>query len=285
VTYSLLTRTNEVTAMMVNGVSLYRVVTPVLAAGLGLSALSFGFYGSWAARAALKKDELSAAVEGRTFRPRLSAITWAEASDGHGFYHFDGYEPDHGVFHRLSYLELDADGTTLVRHVYATRAAWEGASLRLEHGWEREFRHAREVTYRPFDQQVLPFAESRRDFGREWGEIRHLTSEELDDYIRFRERHGLQARDLEIEQASRRAMPASPLVMMLLAMPFAFAIGKRGSLYGIGVAIVLAIVYWSALVFATYLGKLGVLPPTLAAWSPNLFFAIVGLAAFLNLRT
>src|SRR5205085_10075919 len=112
-----------------------------------------------------------------------------------------------------------------------------------------------------------------------------MTYDELDDFIRYRQRHGLDTRELEIELWNKHAFPFITLVMLLLGLPFAFAIGKRGSLYGLGVSIVVAVVYWSSVVLMTHFGKLGILPPAVVAWGPNLTFAFLCLAAFMNLRT
>ena len=46
--------------------------------------------------------------------------------------------------------------------------------------------------------------------------------------------------------------------MTLLAVPFAVTTGRRGALYGIGVGIVLAIVYWMMLSVFGALGAGGV---------------------------
>ena len=43
------------------------------------------------------------------------------------------------------------------------------------------------------------------------------------------------------------AFPFVTLVMTLLAVPFAVTTGRRGAMYGVGIGIVLAIVYWIAL--------------------------------------
>ena len=40
------------------------------------------------------------------------------------------------------------------------------------------------------------------------------------------------------------AFPFVTLIMTMLAVPFAVTTGRRGALYGVGVGIVLAIVYW-----------------------------------------
>ena len=68
-------------------------------------------------------------------------------------------------------------------------------------------------------------------------------------------------------------------------MPFSFIVAQRGALYGIGIAIVIAIVYWAVLGIFEALGNNGLLAPWLAAWAPNLMFGASGLYLILTLRT
>ena len=49
--------------------------------------------------------------------------------------------------------------------------------------------------------------------------------------------------------------------MTLLAVPFAVTTGRRGAMYGIGIGIVLAIIYWIMLSVFGALGAGGLLPP------------------------
>ena len=81
------------------------------------------------------------------------------------------------------------------------------------------------------------------------------------------------------------AFPFVTVIMTLLAVPFAVTTGRRGALYGIGVGIVIAIVYWVALSVFGAFGTGGVLPPTLAAWAPNLLFGAVAAYLVLTVRT
>jgi lipopolysaccharide export LptBFGC system permease protein LptF len=46
-----------------------------------------------------------------------------------------------------------------------------------------------------------------------------------------------------------------------LAVPFSFVVARRGALYGIGIAIVIAIVYWAVLGIFGALGDNALLPP------------------------
>jgi lipopolysaccharide export LptBFGC system permease protein LptF len=71
--------------------------------------------------------------------------------------------------------------------------------------------------------------------------------------------------------------------MAILAVPFALSMGRRGSLTGIAVAIGVAIAYWVVAALFEAMGNVNTLPAALAAWSPDLLFALAG--GYLLLRT
>jgi lipopolysaccharide export LptBFGC system permease protein LptF len=73
--------------------------------------------------------------------------------------------------------------------------------------------------------------------------------------------------------------------MTLIGVPFAFVVGRKGALYGIGLSIVIAIVYWGCLGIFEALGSNALLPSLLAAWAPNLLFGAAGLYLMLRLET
>jgi lipopolysaccharide export system permease protein len=79
-------------------------------------------------------------------------------------------------------------------------------------------------------------------------------------------------------------MASVPLVLILLGMPFAARSRSSGALAGIGLAMVLVVVYYICLATSRQLGGIGMLPPTLAAWSPSALFASFGLYRMLATR-
>ena len=81
------------------------------------------------------------------------------------------------------------------------------------------------------------------------------------------------------------AFPFVTVVMTLIAVPFAVTTGRRGAMYGIGVGIVLALVYWTMIsVFAAF-GEGGLITPMLAAWAPNIIFGAAAAYLLLTVRT
>jgi lipopolysaccharide export LptBFGC system permease protein LptF len=73
--------------------------------------------------------------------------------------------------------------------------------------------------------------------------------------------------------------------MVLLGLPFAFKVGRRGSLYGIGVALLLVLVYWAVLAIFNALGLETLLDPRVAAWAPNVLFGLLGVYLMLYIKT
>ena len=76
-----------------------------------------------------------------------------------------------------------------------------------------------------------------------------------------------------------------PSSLFLIAVPFAVTTGKRGAMYGIGVGIVLAMVYWIAISVFGAIGAGGVMSPVLAAWAPNILFGAAAGYMLLTVRT
>src|SRR5207247_519651 len=88
-----------------------------------------------------------------------------------------------------------------------------------------------------------------------------------------------------VELQRKVAFPMVTIVMTLLAIPFAVTTGRRGALYGIGVGIVLAIVYWIAMNVFSAIGAGGLMSPMLAAWAPNILFSAAAAYMILTVRT
>jgi len=110
-----------------------------------------------------------------------------------------------------------------------------------------------------------------------------MSYTELSGYIGDLSESGFDTTHLRVQLNRKLAYPLITLVMAVLAVPFALYAGKRGSLAGIGTAIGLAIAYWVLAAVFENLGNVNSLPAMLAAWSPDILFAIAG--SYLLLRT
>ncbi|MEZ5285453.1 MAG: LptF/LptG family permease [Vicinamibacterales bacterium] len=188
-------------------------------------------------------------------------------------------------------FEFGAQSQSLVRRVYASRAVYDpqpgaegdGATA-ADPGWTRTLPPA-----------TMPATCALRVHGppaRTGGllhdrvpEPRRMTYPQLSRYIAELRQSGYDVLGHEVELYRKVAFPFVTLVMTCIAVPFAVTTGRRGAMYGIGVGIVLALVYWTMIsVFAAF-GAGGVINPMLAAWAPNLLFGAAALYLLLTVRT
>lgn len=80
----------------------------------------------------------------------------------------------------------------------------------------------------------------------------------------------------------RIAAPWTCLVVVLIAIPFGAAPGRRNLFFGVAGSIFIGFTFFVTQSVSLALGAGGSLTPWLAAWLPNLIFAVVGI--FLTLR-
>jgi LPS export ABC transporter permease LptF/LPS export ABC transporter permease LptG len=308
VTLGILARRNEITAMKAGGISIYRVALPVLGMGAAASLLLYVSQ-EWVLphtnKMALQDRNV---IKGR---PAQSSDQfekrWMLASDGR-FYNFDYIvEREHGPrrgraehsrggefsVYGLSVYDIDAVGWQLRERLFASRAYWNTGleAYDLDRGWRRTT--GASPSFQSFVTQRVraigrdPGGELERPdyFKREEKPSDTMRFGELRGYIASLESRGFDVVKLRVQLHRKLAFPMVGLVMTLLAVPFSFVVARRGALYGIGIAIVIAIVYWAVLGIFEALGNNALLPAGLAAWAPNILFGAAGLYLMLTLET
>ena len=82
---------------------------------------------------------------------------------------------------------------------------------------------------------------------------------------------------LETKLEGRLAAPWTCLVVVLIAIPFGAAGGRRNVFVGVASSIVICFVYFVLQQLGLALGTSGRVSPWLAAWFPNLSFGLAGL--------
>ncbi|HNX98727.1 MAG TPA: LptF/LptG family permease, partial [Candidatus Aminicenantes bacterium] len=104
-------------------------------------------------------------------------------------------------------------------------------------------------------------------------------------YVQYLRRHHRDTRNAEAQLYGKYSFPFGSLVMVLIAIPFAFLLGRQGALSGIGVAVAISMVYWGTIGVFKALGGTGLLPPLAAAFLPLLIFGALGTWLFSKIRT
>jgi LPS export ABC transporter permease LptG/LPS export ABC transporter permease LptF len=288
VTFGLLQRSNEIIAIKATGISLYRVVIPVLVASAlvaGILFLSDQFYLPYTNK---RQDELRNRIKGKPaqtyLRPDRKWI-FGQHSD---IYYYQLFDPDRDTFGGVSVFQFDPQTFQITHRIAAERAHWSGPMGRwvYEQGWERSMDGSAIESYRKFDVATYPqLAEPPAYFKKEVKQSSEMNYEELRRYIRDLEQSGFDVVRLRVQLHKKIAYPLITLVMAVLAIPFALSAGKRGALAGVATAIGIGVVYWTISGLFEAMGNLSQLPPSVAAWSPNLVFGFIGGYLILRMPT
>ena len=112
-----------------------------------------------------------------------------------------------------------------------------------------------------------------------------MNFEQLAAYISELQRSGIDTIALQVSFYRKFSLPLFALVMALISAPFAFLAGNRGAMAGVGVSLGIAVAYWSVGRVFEQLGDVNLLPAALAAWSPDVLFALAGMYFFSRMRT
>lgn len=295
VTLTVLGRTGELTAAKAAGMSAHRLAAPIFAMTAALGAALFFVDENVSPFTNRKAQEVRDRIEGRSPRTygMLPGGRWAFGRGGL-LYHYRLYDPATKTFQGLSVYRVDFSRPSILEHRFAESARWDGSGWIVERGWSRTFPEdlSGGGGYERFGTARFEGLDPPDHFART--EKLSLAGDDLSEQtpladlnrqIAWLEGSGYDTTRLRVAFHSRIARPVTPLVMSLLGIPFALYAGRRGSLYGIGIALALVIAYWAAFAAFTALGAESFLPPVVAAWGANLLFGVVGGTLLLYVRT
>lgn len=291
ITFGIMTKHNEVTAFKACGVSLYRLAVPVLLASIVLSATLFAFDHYYVPEANRKQDALRNKIKGRPvqtyYRPDRK---WIFGQSSRIFY-YKYFDATQKIMAGVSVYELDPATFRLTRHISAERARWEPNLKQwiFENGWARDFdARGGERKLLNFAGQATTFNEltERPDyFLKEVLQDKQMNFEQLAAYIKELQQSGFDTIALQVQFYRKFAVPLFAAIMALLSIPFAFAVGNRGAMAGVGISFLIGIAYIGINMLSEQVGDVNLLPAAIAAWSPDVVFTLAGLYLFSRMRT
>ena len=285
-TFGLLEKTAQLIAFKASGISLYRLVVPVVMVALLVSTATFLLQEYVLPYANQRQDNLRNLIQGRPIQTFYQlGRNWIFGEDNR-LYNYNYFDPDRNLFAEISIYEIDISGSKLNRHIYAYRSSWdrERQAWSFRQGWIRDLTDE-QGGFTPFEETWLDLPEKPDYFVREVKESSKMTYMELSQYLNDLQEAGLEVDHLRTDLHTKIALPFVSLIMTILGVPFALSIGRKGALYGIAVGVFLGIFYWGAFGVFGVLGTNGLLAPLLAAWGPNLVFGSSSLILLLSART
>ncbi len=291
VTFGVLNRNSEIVAMKATGISLYRLVVPIVIISAILSVCLFLFDQYYLPQANRRQEALRSTIKGRppqTFLHPEQKWIFGQPRPGepNRIFYYQFFDPNINEFANLSVFEFSPTNFAISRRIFASRVSWNARRNEwvFQNGWERDFDGAMQTHYQDF--RSTSFAEIHEEptyFTKESLQSQEMNFEQLDRYIRDLRQSGFDTMRLRVALWQKLAYPLVAVVMAILAIPFALSMGRRGSLTGIAVAIAVALAYWVIDGLFGAMGNVNYLPAALAAWSPDVLFGLT--AGYFLLRT
>lgn len=273
-----MSRANEIVSMLTAGVSIPRVLAPLIGMGLVTVAASFALNYSLAPHAEMAKKNFVAtarahqySVQGQIFRNRTDLRTWFIQS----------FRPGHNVFNNVQVLQQD-ERDNIVENYLSPRATYhsESKSWELENVKVVRYDDAGNIT----EEKMLPtlkiehWSETPFRLGSANVRAEYLSLPELREYLHFNSDFPVTLlAPFRTHLQYRVALPWTCLVVVCIAAPLGIGYSRRGVLASVASAVVLVF----SMNFLTHLflalGEGDRISPAVAAWTPNLIFAVIGL--------
>src|SRR6266704_1946448 len=139
ITFGLMQRSNEITAIKATGISIYRIVLPVLITASLLTAGLFFFDQFYLPHANKRQDALRNLIKGKPAQTYLTPERKWIFGQHSSIYYYQFFDSERDQFGNLSAFQFDPATFQLTHRVYAERAHWAGSLQRwiFEQGWER----------------------------------------------------------------------------------------------------------------------------------------------------
>lgn len=279
ITFGLLQKSSELTAMKATGFSIYRATLPVIVLSAAFAAGLFVFDQVYIPHTNRRQEILRNEIKGKPPQTYLQADRKWIFGESKQIYYYQVFDPDTNQFGGISVFEFDPATFQLTRRVHADGAHWEPGLQEwvFQNGWVRTLNGASIQEYRTFD--VATFKELHEDpsyFKKEVRQSSQMDYEELKRYISDLQQSGFDTVRLKVQLQKKLAYPLITLVMAILAIPFSAQSRRGGALAGVAIALGVAIVYWVTAGLFEAMGNANQLPALIAAWAPDLIFGLAG---------
>jgi lipopolysaccharide export system permease protein len=273
-----MSRSNEIVSMLTAGVSIPRVLAPLIIVGLltvwASTALNYKLapHGDLARKSLLASERVrrESRIEGQIFRNRTDHRTWFIQSFRRG----------DTAFHNVQVLQQNQDDKMTINYLAAgarydaRQKRWELQNVKIVN-----YDPQGNITHEEMQPSLVIDHWSETPFRLSSANVRaeSLSVPELREYLRFNSDFpATLLAPFHTHLQYRLALPWTCLVVVLIAAPLGIGYSRRGILSSVATSIILVF----SMNFLTHLflalGEGDRVPAWIAAWTPNLIFAVIG---------
>ena len=276
-----LTRYSEMAAAKAGGVSFYRVLSPLPLLGILLT-----FAGLALAEIVPIAEQARATVMKEKDQMRGARTNFVYRSVDGDVFTIRFLDVERG---RIEGVTMNRQGNetkdptvsiVAAEALYNAKTGWI-----LHNGYERKLMGPGKETARYFDTLKINLRESPVDLLAQPKEPNEMRYKELGAFIETMRRSGAEPLGLMVDQAQKIAIPVATLIIILFAAPLANTSSRGGPAYGLGISLLITVLYLMAFRLCAAAGATGAMPTNLAAWLPNILLMLAAMGLLTRVRT
>ncbi len=277
-------RHNELVAMRASGIRLSRAILPIVVGGLIASVVSIGVgEGIEPHTNAVVKTikETQIKKTSRKTRPRIRTTITYRGRNGL-FYFAPEFDSKLNTMKNVV-VEKYSHGSLIFR-LNATKATWEDSIWIFHDAWIRWFSKEGDIKRDAHIERgsFASISDYPEDILREQKNPEEMSFWELRRLIERINESGGDSTRYQVGLNMKIAFPFTNLIVVLIGTPLASRLRRGGIAVGVGLGLAVCFLYYGFIRVGQAMGDHGVLPPLLAAWLGNIFFAICGIILILR---
>ncbi len=288
-----LSHDRELIALQAAGLSLRRLMLPVLLMGLIAAMAAFAVGELWMPWANHRYYDLLREIFFIRSAPQIREATFFKISDT-AYAYIERYEPDSKKLRNVMIFDkgggeyLPEMDTPFPKIIIAAEGLWDGEYWRLTNGKIHKLGDDGQFEYTvTFTQLSLHAGPSLQRLLVEQRTPHEMGIVELYRQIEVLQRSGLGAESLIVELHSKIAIPFSALIFALFGAPLSLIFAQGGAPHGRATGVIISVLlvagYQGLLLWMSTLGKRGVIAPLIAPWVPNILFTALGVLLVIGL--
>ncbi|HSB06587.1 MAG TPA: LPS export ABC transporter permease LptG [Thermodesulfobacteriota bacterium] len=283
-TLGTLSRHSEITALKAGGISLYRITLPLFFMVFLISVVHF-FGNEYLVPSTFQRSRYVWDVKIKKEKPASffkNYKIWYRSD--HRIFNIQLLDPQNKVLKGFTLYQFD-DQFRCTQRIDAREVKWENGGWKFYQGALRVFGKDGSFEMTPFKEMNFPVEEKWESFQKIVRDPEEMSYTELSAYVQRIQASGYDATRYLVELYSKLSHPLLNLIMVLIGIPFALRTGRSGGVaLSIGISVMIGFAYGVTFYIFLSIGKTGVLPPFLSAWTPTLLFGLTGIFTLMSIR-
>ncbi|MFP4662344.1 MAG: LptF/LptG family permease [Halanaerobiales bacterium] len=284
---SRLNRENEFTAFRLGGISLYRIMLPLIFMGIVISGVTYFINEQVVPWSNHEFQNIIRINILKQKKPDVEDNVFFKGPEGRLFY-VGGFNQLENTLEKIvvyqlpdgqKYPEIITAQSGVIMGIGEEEGGEEGSKWRLNsgiiHRYSEEGKPHQTIMFDTMEYEIVNQASLNNFFG-EQRTTAEMSREQLGKNIRLFQRSGIEVTPLLVDYHLKLSMPLTALIFILIGTPLSLS-SKDSPAASYIFTVIIVFLYYLILSLSRSFGKNGSLPPLFAAWLPNIFFGVIGI--------